>query len=347
MKRHSLVAATLMAALALAGCTKTRACKSGTVLLALTLDSMSQAADQLEISASVGSGTLTTTVAHSPSASGSLELDFAAGYPANQSLTLTVTAVAAGQTVGSGTLGPVQLPSGCAHFSLHVSDGVVGDGGGTTGDLGDAGAGSDMSGNVANACSPMGTVRCKPTDHSFQQVCDATLQWKDSPCPSVATPPSYACTEAKNKCIDPAWVQWGYKTIPSPRFTTVTDTSGAGEDIIKDALTGLYWQLKHPDATYTWSGSQAQTYCSGLSYGGFDDWRLPTATELTTIVDYTQDYGTNPVVAAPFMTFTKMEAYWSSNPDTSIGNEAYTVDFTEGKMLLATQTEMHRARCVR
>lgn len=343
MKRRALIGAALVAALALAGCTKTRACKSGTVLLALTLDAMSQAADQLEISASVGGATLTTTVAHATSAGGSLELDFANGYPANQSLTLTVTALAAGQAVGSGVLGPVPLPSGCANFSLHIVDGVAGDGG-SDGDLGDAGA-ADMSGVVA--CSPMGAVRCKPTDHAFQQVCDATLQWKDSPCPSVAQPPAYACTEAKNKCIDPVWVQWSYKTIPSPRFTTVTDSSGAGEDIIKDALTGLYWQLKHPDATYNWSGSQAQSYCSGLSYGGFADWRLPTGTELQTIVDYTLDYGTNPVVQAPFMTYTKMEPYWSSSPVLAISSEAYMLDFTEGKMLTATQTEAHRARCVR
>ena len=343
MRRSALIGAALVvAAAALAGCTKTRACKSGTVLLALTLDATSQAADQLAISATVGSDTLTTTVAHAPSASGSLELDFANGYPANQSLSLTVTAVAAGQTVGSGQLGPVPLPSGCANFSVHVADIAGSDGGGDS-DLG----GGDMSGNVANACSPMGAVRCKPTDHAFQQVCDATLQWKDSACPSVAAPPAYACTEAKNKCIDPNWVQWSYKTPPSPRFTTVADSSGAGEDIIKDALTGLYWQLKLPDATYTWSANQAQSYCSGLSYGGFDDWRLPAATELTTLVDYTLDYGTNPVVFAPFMTFTKMEKYWSASPTLVLSSESYALDYTGGKMGATAQTEAHRARCVR
>ncbi|HPS80057.1 MAG TPA: DUF1566 domain-containing protein, partial [Thermoanaerobaculaceae bacterium] len=62
---------------------------------------------------------------------------------------------------------------------------------------------------------------------------------------------------------------------PSPRFVV----SG---DCVTDELTGLVW-LRNPDAVYrTWA--QALGWANHLSAGGFDDWRLPNANELLSVL---------------------------------------------------------------
>jgi hypothetical protein len=55
--------------------------------------------------------------------------------------------------------------------------------------------------------------------------------------------------------------------------------------IVKDTATNLMWQ-DTPDvvnARFQWGG--AVKYCSELRLGGYRDWRLPTVTELLTLVD--------------------------------------------------------------
>jgi hypothetical protein len=51
---------------------------------------------------------------------------------------------------------------------------------------------------------------------------------------------------------------------------------GTEECVYQDRLTGSYWARSTP-TTYTWEA--AITYCDGLSYGTYDDWRLPTQKE--------------------------------------------------------------------
>jgi hypothetical protein len=49
---------------------------------------------------------------------------------------------------------------------------------------------------------------------------------------------------------------------------------------VADASTGLTW-VKDAGGSYTQSG--AVTYCSGLSFDGATNWRLPTLTELASV----------------------------------------------------------------
>lgn len=64
-----------------------------------------------------------------------------------------------------------------------------------------------------------------------------------------------------------------------PRYTT-------GDQTVTDNLTHLTWQQKLPGRSY--DQAQATSYCGLLSLGAFtNNWRLPTKTELESLVDPT------------------------------------------------------------
>ena len=59
-----------------------------------------------------------------------------------------------------------------------------------------------------------------------------------------------------------------------------------GNGTISDSATGLMWQQDDSGSGMLWA--DALTYCESLSTGSYDDWRLPNAKELQSIVDYTR-----------------------------------------------------------
>jgi hypothetical protein len=59
-----------------------------------------------------------------------------------------------------------------------------------------------------------------------------------------------------------------------------------GDGTITDQATGLMWQQSDDGVARNWQ--EALTYAEGLTLAGHDDWRLPNAKELQSIVDYTR-----------------------------------------------------------
>ncbi len=132
----------LVAALAVGGdaCTKTASCKPGTLFVTVRLDAGSAAADTLHVSVVLAGGqTWAGSGARgSTASSGTVEIDFPAGsYPAGQSATITVDALAAGNVVGTGSSPIASLPAGCATATVDVQSTTGGDmgGDGGTGDM--------------------------------------------------------------------------------------------------------------------------------------------------------------------------------------------------------------------
>ncbi len=83
-----------------------------------------------------------------------------------------------------------------------------------------------------------------------------------------------------------------------------------------DHVTGLMWQYAEDLTTRDWRDGLA--YCEGLELGGFDDWRLPSAKELQTLINYGK---ANPAMDLAF--FGKESyalegrdnwAFWSATP---------------------------------
>jgi len=63
-----------------------------------------------------------------------------------------------------------------------------------------------------------------------------------------------------------------------------------GDGTISDLATGLMWQMSNDGDTKDWE--EALDYCEDLTLAGYDDWRLPNAKELQSIVDYAKSVQT-------------------------------------------------------
>ena len=98
-----------------------------------------------------------------------------------------------------------------------------------------------------------------------------------------------------------------------------------GNGTVSDTATGLMWQQETVRGK-NWQGALA--YAEGLSLAGYDDWRLPTISELQTIVDYRYRA---PAIDTTFFPDTLSSIYWSSTPYAySLDYYAWTFDFSDG-----------------
>jgi hypothetical protein len=149
--------------------------------------------------------------------------------------------------------------------------------------------------------------------------------------------------------------------VPNPASTGLPnpmayDTSLAGTAF--DQVTRLMWERLINGHATALSGCTlderagllcplryATAYCSDNRLGGFSDWRLPTETELASLVDFTMQY---PAIDQATFPETPWEPFWSS---TRKGNgeldDAWYVSFVLGVPSTAFIDEPHRVRCVR
>ena len=115
-----------------AGCRSTSPCNAGTVLVTVTFDGTTSAADALDVAVSVDGGApKTTSLPHTAGdPRGSVEVDFpnGTGYPEGKRLDVTVVARAAGAALGTATASVAMLPGGCG--TVAVSFGAPGTDGG-------------------------------------------------------------------------------------------------------------------------------------------------------------------------------------------------------------------------
>ena len=125
-------------------------------------------------------------------------------------------------------------------------------------------------------------------------------------------------------------------TAPAGRYTI-------GSGTVKDNKTGLTWQrlAAVPTTTYTWAN--AKSYCPTLGNG----WRLPTVTELMTLVDFSTAAGTLRIDTAAFPdTATGLVYYWSSSPYVADTTLARAVSFAAAFASTDFVTASDYVRCV-
>jgi hypothetical protein len=96
------------------------------------------------------------------------------------------------------------------------------------------------------------------------------------------------------------------------------------------------------DATTNTVGYVTAVNASNLC--GHNDWRLPTADELQSIVDYGVVY---PAIDATWFPNTKGNAFWSSSPDAVDSRFAWNVNFHDGYVVSGVRDDIHYVRLVR
>ena len=117
----------------------------------------------------------------------------------------------------------------------------------------------------------------------------------------------------------------------------INDFVDNGDGTIMDQATGLMWTQSDSGAGMDWQ--EALAYCQNLTSAGYDDWRLPDAKELQSIVDYTRSPDTtNSAAIDPMFNVTPITneageqdypAYWSSTTHANLrnGSNAAYVNF--------------------
>ena len=117
----------------------------------------------------------------------------------------------------------------------------------------------------------------------------------------------------------------------------------SGADIAKDKDTKLYWQDNAEVMNTQMSYNDAISYCSDLELGGKDDWRLPSITELESLVDLKRN---NPATKS-FIKNTTYGGYWSSTVYASNASQAWFIAFMSGYINYGYKSHNGYVRCVR
>ena len=137
------------------------------------------------------------------------------------------------------------------------------------------------------------------------------------------------------------------------------DFTDNGDGTVTDSATGLMWQHDDSGAGMQWEDALA--YAEDLSLAGHDDWRLPNAKELQSIVDYTRspDYSSSaaidPVFSCTGITNEELDVdypwYWTStthaNGSSTPGGAGAYVCFGRGMGYMFDWVDAHGAGCQR
>jgi hypothetical protein len=107
-----------------------------------------------------------------------------------------------------------------------------------------------------------------------------------------------------------------------------------------DPDTGLEWQCASP-GEMTWA--QAKEYAGALLLEGKEDWRLPSARELESLLDRSRY---RPVMRKE-VPFRDHLSYWSSTTFSEDTNSAWIVMFDGAYVLSYYKTNSYHVRCVR
>ena len=112
--------------------------------------------------------------------------------------------------------------------------------------------------------------------------------------------------------------------------------------VVKDEKLKVMWQ-DNEVYNRTKNLNDAQKYCQELELSLFDDWRLPSYSELLSIVDYAKF---NPAIVPTFQ-HTFSSKYWSSSQDVAAPAYAWFVDFKYGKTGPDKKSKKYYTRCIR
>ncbi len=164
---------------ALTGCGSTRPCKGGTVFVTVTLDGAARAATNVEVDIQTDAGDHRSGIfAVRSVGAGSVEIDFPAGYPEGQTVTVRVNALQGAGTIATGRATFTAAP-GCSAVAVGIGDD-------------DGGGGCDPTG-VEDRCSAdrKSVLVCRADGSGFDtQQCHSTCGDTGAPAHCLELQPS-------------------------------------------------------------------------------------------------------------------------------------------------------------
>jgi uncharacterized protein DUF1566 len=135
-------------------------------------------------------------------------------------------------------------------------------------------------------------------------------------------------------------LRWDTHNPSASRFTVLTDFGGAA---VRDNNTGLVWE-QSPTTMATWT--DARLLCIDKAVGGTRGWRLPSVSELTSLIDPSLPA---PFVPAVFTGVEQMAPYWSAtaNADSTSASSKLSVNLQDGKVGVSSKSSANFFWCVR
>lgn len=103
--------------------------------------------------------------------------------------------------------------------------------------------------------------------------------------------------------------------------------------------------IKYNRRRYNWR--QAQSYCERLIHAGYTDWRLPTKTELMSIVEEVEVTTGIPSINTIWFPHCQPFYYWTSTSYEYAEGIAWTVGFRVGDAIGYSKANTYHVRCVR
>jgi len=111
---------------------------------------------------------------------------------------------------------------------------------------------------------------------------------------------------------------------------------------VTDLASGLIWQQQ--DDNVDRSHAAAISYCQNLALAGYNNWRLPEAKELLSIIDFRNS---SPAIDEHFFPNTSPGLYWSiANAANNPVELALAIFFSRGDIIITPKSGARNVRCV-
>ena len=134
------------------------------------------------------------------------------------------------------------------------------------------------------------------------------------------------------------------KTFIAPKIDKESIfTRDNSKEIVTDSVTGLMWQDDSSAKSVKKDWEDAKAYCQNLTHGGYNDWYLPSISELESLADVSKQ---NPAIKEGFKNVAS-SFYWSSSPNVSGSKNAWYVYFSYGSSYSSYKTYEYYVRCAR
>jgi hypothetical protein len=135
----------------------------------------------------------------------------------------------------------------------------------------------------------------------------------------------------------------GYSLCVSGPQLAKNIISSNSDDTAIDLTTGLQWQKSSYPTAVAWA--ETSSICSAVSLSGKTDWRVPSISELASIIDFDKYSPTiNTIIFSDTDSWPASKTFWSA---TTYYENAWFLRFEDGAVQHGNKEGMFYVRCVR